>query len=44
MLCGGTVIERLVPVMQMQVGYNLVSQGGQRVAGSVYLTIHSTGG
>ncbi len=32
--------EKLQPVMQMQVGYNLTTTEGRRVAGSVFLTIH----
>jgi hypothetical protein len=35
--------EKLVPVMQMQVGYNLDAGDGRKAVGSVYLTIHSTG-
>ncbi len=35
--------EKLRPVMQMHVGYNLTAADGRPVVGSVYLTIHSTG-
>jgi hypothetical protein len=35
--------EKLQPVMQMQVGYNLRAADGVAVAGSVFLTIHTTG-
>jgi len=35
--------EKLQPVMQMQVGYNLLTTEGRKVIGSVYLTIHTTG-
>jgi hypothetical protein len=35
--------DRLRPVMQMHVGYNLTAADGRPVVGSVYLTIHSTG-
>jgi hypothetical protein len=35
--------EKLVPVMQMQVGYNLDARDGRKVVGSIYLTINSTG-
>ncbi|QDU20244.1 DUF6797 domain-containing protein [Urbifossiella limnaea] len=34
--------EKLSPVMQMHVGYNLTAADGRPVVGSVYLTIHST--
>ncbi|HSQ57192.1 MAG TPA: hypothetical protein VLM40_15820, partial [Gemmata sp.] len=35
--------EKLQPVMQMQVGYHLKALDGAPVAGSVFLTIHTTG-
>ncbi|MBA4065601.1 MAG: hypothetical protein C0501_18180 [Isosphaera sp.] len=35
--------EKLRPVMQMQVGYNVAAAGGAKVTGSVFLTIHTTG-
>jgi hypothetical protein len=35
--------DRLRPVMQMQVGYNMRAADGRTVVGSVFLTIHSTG-
>jgi hypothetical protein len=35
--------EKLRPVMQMQVGYNVRAADGAMVAGSVFLTIHTTG-
>ena len=35
--------EKLIPVMQMQVAYNLDARDGRKVVGSVYLTINSTG-
>jgi hypothetical protein len=35
--------EKLQPVMQMQVGYNVRAADGATVAGSVFLTIHTTG-
>jgi hypothetical protein len=35
--------DKLQPVMQMQVGYNLVATDGRPVVGSVCLTIHTTG-
>jgi hypothetical protein len=35
--------EKLVPVMQMQVGYNLDTRDGHKAVGSVYLTINTTG-
>lgn len=34
--------EKLAPVMQMQVGYNVAAADGKKVVGSVYLTIHDT--
>jgi hypothetical protein len=34
--------ENLIPVMQMQIGYNLNARDGKRAVGSVYLTINST--
>jgi hypothetical protein len=34
--------EKLAPVMQMQVGYNVAAADGTKVVGSVYLTIHAT--
>ncbi|HUR55419.1 MAG TPA: DUF6797 domain-containing protein [Gemmataceae bacterium] len=34
--------EKLVPVMQMQVGYNVAAADGRKVVGSVFLTIHAT--
>ncbi len=34
--------EKLQPVMQMQIGYNLLTPEGRKVVGSVYLTIHTT--
>jgi hypothetical protein len=34
--------ERLIPVMQMQIGYNLDARDGKKAVGSVYLTINST--
>lgn len=43
---GRTVVvsfDKLQPVMQMQVGYNVLAADGRKVTGSVYLTIHSTG-
>ena len=35
--------EKLQPVMQMQVGYNLRAADGTPVTGSVFHTIHTTG-
>jgi len=35
--------DGLRPVMQMQVGYNLLAADGRKVVGSVFLTIHTTG-
>lgn len=35
--------EKLQPVMQMQVGYNLLTSEKRKVVGSVFLTIHTTG-
>ncbi len=35
--------EKLQPVMQMQVGYNVLATDGGKVVGSVFLTIHTTG-
>jgi hypothetical protein len=35
--------EELQPVMQMQVSYNLNTQEGRKLVGSVFLTINSTG-
>jgi hypothetical protein len=35
--------DKLQPVMQMQVGYNLQAADSRPVVGSVCLTIHSTG-
>jgi len=35
--------EKLVPVMQMQVGFNLDARDGKKAVGSVYMTINSTG-
>jgi hypothetical protein len=35
--------ERLQPVMQMQVGYNVAAADGAKVVGSVFHTIHTTG-
>ena len=32
--------DRLVPVMQMQVGYNVTAADARKVVGSVFLTIH----
>jgi hypothetical protein len=47
LLDGGRTVEltfeRLQPVMQMQVGYNIATKEGRKVVGSVFLTIHSTG-
>jgi hypothetical protein len=34
--------DKLVPVMQMQVGFNLKARDAKNVVGSVYLTINST--
>jgi len=34
--------EKLAPVMQMQIGYNLDARDGRKAVGSVYLTINST--
>ncbi|HEV3436947.1 MAG TPA: DUF6797 domain-containing protein, partial [Gemmata sp.] len=34
--------EKLQPVMQMQVGYNLATTEGRKVVGSVFLTINTT--
>jgi hypothetical protein len=34
---------KLQPVMQMQVGYNVNAADGTKVAGSAFLTIHTTG-
>jgi hypothetical protein len=34
--------EALQKVMQMQVGYNLLTSDGRKVAGSVFLTINTT--
>jgi len=34
--------DKLVPVMQMQLGFNLEAQDGRRAVGSVYLTINTT--
>lgn len=46
LLADGRTVEltfdKLVPVMQMMVGYNLTNTDGQPVTGAVYLTIHST--
>ena len=42
-LGGVEMFEKLRPVMQMQVGYNVVAADGRKVVGSVYLTIHATG-
>ena len=42
---GRTVVlsfDRLRPVMQMQIGYNLLAADGRVVTGSVYLTINGT--
>lgn len=35
--------DKLVPVMQMQLGFNLDARDGRRAVGSVYLTINTTG-
>ncbi len=35
--------EKLQPVMQMQVGYNLLTTQNRKVVGSVFLTINTTG-
>jgi hypothetical protein len=35
--------DKLQPVMQMQVGYHVNAADGAKVAGSVFLTIHTTG-
>ncbi|MCE9565727.1 MAG: hypothetical protein K8U57_27195 [Planctomycetes bacterium] len=35
--------EKLQPVMQMQVGYNLLTTENRKVVGSVFLTINTTG-
>lgn len=43
---GRTVVlrfEKLQPVMQMQVGYNVLAADGRAVVGSVFHTIHTTG-
>ena len=43
---GRTVVlrfDRLRPVMQMQVAYNVSAADGRPVVGSVFLTIHRTG-
>lgn len=43
---GRTVVvrfDRLQPVMQMQLGYNVLAADGRKVVGSVFLTIHTTG-
>jgi hypothetical protein len=43
---GRTVVlrfDRLRPVMQMQVAYNVAATDGRPVVGSVFLTIHDTG-
>jgi hypothetical protein len=46
LLADGRTIEMtfdlLQPVMQMQVGYNVVAADGRKVVGSVFITIHST--
>ncbi|MCS6864316.1 MAG: DUF6797 domain-containing protein [Gemmataceae bacterium] len=46
LLADGRTVEltftKLVPVMQMMVGYNLTNTDGRPVVGAVYLTIHST--
>ncbi len=34
--------EKLQPVMQMQVGYNLLATDGRKVSGSVFFTINTT--
>lgn len=34
--------EKLVPVMQMQIGYNFAAMDGKAVTGSVFLTINTT--
>jgi hypothetical protein len=48
LLADGRTVElsfnTLKPVMQMMVGYNVKNADGKPVVGSVYLTIHSTGG
>ena len=36
-------LDDIRPVMQMQVSYNLTQSDGRRVAGSVFLTVNSTG-
>jgi hypothetical protein len=36
------VFDKLIPVMQMQVSFNLKARDGKNVVGSVYLTINST--
>jgi len=47
LLADGRTVEltfkKLVPVMQMQVGYNLDTRDGRKAVGSVYLTINTTG-
>jgi hypothetical protein len=36
-------LDDIRPVMQMQVAYNLTQTGGRRIAGSVFLTVNTTG-
>jgi hypothetical protein len=47
LLADGRTVElrfdKLRPVMQMQVGYNVAAADGAKVTGSVFLTVHTTG-